>query len=110
MDQALECLPPEQRPPDRLFVERLPSQLLPGQSFPRAPVRAVGYTELRESTPIPRGKMRSIPRGPPQADVVSYGSFPPPRTKGASADHGSTCPRGYSKCGIVGRGKLRPIC
>lgn len=87
----------------------LHSHLLPGASFPRAPVHPVD----RELLPRPKGTSRrsgriAITPTPRAADVVSRFAFPIPRQLGESAEHGSRCCEGYSRCGIARRGK-RPI-
>ena len=92
----------------------LPSQLLPGHSFPRAPVLPVD----REHPPRPDGiapsslryGRRSVRPAPCDggAEVTTSFAFPVPRHAGTSTQHGEGCCRGYSRCGIARKGK-RPI-
>lgn len=87
------------------------SHLLPGESFPRAPVAPVSpppslpSLSLRSSRKV-RTPLHTCPD--PVAEVTTSFAFPVPRSSGTSSDHASPCPRGYSRCGIAGRGK-RPI-
>ena len=85
------------------------SNLLPGESFPRAPVApavspppSTHAQSLRSSR-----KLRHVPFSP-SAEVVTSFAFPVPRTSGSSAQHGDPCCSGRSKCGVAGRGK-RPV-
>ena len=97
------------------------SHLLPGAAFPRAPVAPVvppptlPSASLRSSRKVRASPTLACPEDDAPtgaltgaAEVTTSFAFPVPRTSGTSADHASPCSRGYSRCGIAGRGK-RPI-
>jgi hypothetical protein len=83
------------------------SQLLPGESFPRAEIRPVSEENPpRAAKPRGVGRRSFAPR-PHAAPVETRFSFPTPRS-GISADHGAPCSRGASRCGVARLGK-RPV-
>ena len=87
----------------------LPTDLLIGAAFPRAPVLAPNHDHTKEPAESQRGTVGRlrVTATPQSADIISRASFPTPQTKGTSAEHGLHLVA--NKCrGIGGRGR-RPI-
>ena len=85
------------------------SHLLPGESFPRAPVAPAVQPPSTPSQSVRSSrKLRHVASAPSTEVVITSFAFPVPRTSGSSAEHGDPCCSGRSRCGVAGRGK-RPV-